>query len=371
MAWLGNYGGTFAGDVASLTRLATSAPFAQYLQEQIFLQSRMIRSGIMARNEGLVATVGTRIEAPFFDPLDPDEERMESNNTWGEEGEGHFKVQKITASTQYATITHRGFAYGVDKLSKLAIGEDPMGVLASQLTPALDKLRTRKLISHLEGLLGTGGPLNPTHALDISKNDTPANTGEANYLTAPAVVRARYLLNERQSAITTIVMHSLVAAYLEQIGMLTYEPAGNLAVAGQGIQLGRGGVGVRNTQLGYFAGLNVIVDDQCPIIAGATPGHALKYVCYLAGPGVVQEGDQSPIEIEPFRNPLSKQDGIVVDYHHVQHVVGTTWDANFDNPTNADLIDTSYWALAFEEPKLIPAVRLVVNTPFGGVVPTP
>ena len=368
MAWLGNYGGTFAGDVASLTRLATSAPFAQYLQEQIFLQSRLIRSGVMARNAGLVATTGTRVEAPFFDPLDPDEERMESNNTWGDEGEGHFTVQKVTASTQYATITHRGFAYGVDKLSKLAIGEDPMGVLASQLTPAIDKLRTRKLISHLEGLLGTSGPLNATNALDITENVVPGSLDEGNYLTAPAVVRARYLLSERQSSITTIVMHSLVAAYLEQIGMLTYEPAGSLASPGAGIQLGRGGVGVNNTAIGYFAGLNVIVDDQVPVVAG-TPTHALKYACYLCGPGVVQEGDQSPIEIEPFRNPLSKQDGIVVDYHHVQHVVGTSWGANFDNPTNAQLLTPANWALAFEEPRLIPAVRLLVQTPFGGVSP--
>lgn len=368
MAWYGNYGGTFAGDVASLTRLATSAPFAQYLQEQIFLQSRMIRSGIMARNEGLVATTGTRIEAPFFDPLDPTEERMESNNTWGDEGEGHFTVQKITASTQYATITHRGFAYGVDKLSKLAIGEDPMAVLSSQLVPAIDKLRTRKLISHLEGLLGTSGPLSATHSLDITANAVPGSLTEANYLTAPAVVRARYLLNERQSDITTIVMHSLMAAYLEQVGMLTYEPAGAVAAIGAGLQFGRGGVGVSSTAIGYFAGLNVIVDDQCPVIAG-TSTHALKYVCYLAGPGVVQEGDQSPIEIEPFRNPLSKQDGIVVDYHHVQHVVGTTWSANFDNPTNAQLLTPANWGLAFAEPKLIPAVRLVANTPFGGVSP--
>lgn len=175
MAWTGNYGGTFAGDVASLTRLATSAPFAQYLQEEIFLQSRLIRSGIMARDERLVATTGTRVEAPFFDPLDPDEEVMESNNTWGEDGEGHFKIQQVTASTQYATITHRGFAYAVDKLSKLAIGEDPMGALAAQLTPAIDKLRTRKLISHLEGLLGTSGPLNATNALDITANAAPSS----------------------------------------------------------------------------------------------------------------------------------------------------------------------------------------------------
>lgn len=370
MAYLGNLGGTFASDVASLTRLATSAPFAQYLQEQIFLQSRMLRSGIMARNAGLTATTGTRVEAPFFDPIDPVEERMTSGDDWGTSGNGHFTIQKITASTQYATITHRGFAYGVDKLSKLAIGEDPMASLASQLTPALDKLRVAKFVSHMEGLTGAGGPLAATHALDVSLTDVPANLTEANFLNSANVIRARYLLNERQSAITTIVMHSLVAAYLEQVGMLTWGT--DALSAGGNIQWGAGGVNVRATQVGFFAGLNVIVDDQCPVTTGGgDPGDALKYVCYLAGPGVMQEGDQTPIEIEPDRNALSKQDILVLDYHHIQHVPGTTWDESYDNPTNAQIATGANWLLAYEEPRLIPLVRLTCNSPFGGVVPTP
>ena len=361
MAYLGNLGGTFAGDVGSLTRLATSAPFAQYMQEQIFLQSRMLRSGIMARNAGLTATTGVRIEAPFFDPIDPTEEIMDSSATWGTSGAGHFTIQKITASTQYATITHRGFAYGVDKLSRLAIGEDPMAAISAQFVPAIDKLRVAKLVSHLEGLLGTGGPLNPTHNLSIAADVVPGSLTEDNYLTAGAVVKARYLLNERQSAITTIVMHSLVAAYLEQIGMLTYEPIGIGSITG--------GINQRNTSIGYFAGLQVIVDDQCPVIESGTTGRANQYVCYLCGAGVMQEGDQSPLEIEPDRNALSKQDILIVDYHHVQHVPGTSWDAAPDNPPNVALATGSNWALAFAEPKLIPAVRLTVNTPFGGVAP--
>lgn len=368
MAYLGNLGGTFAGDVGSLTRLATSAPFAQYMQEQIFLQSRMLRSGLMARNAGLTATTGTRIEAPFFDPIDPTEEIMDSSATWGDAGAGHFTIQKITASTQYATITHRGFAYGVDKLSKLAIGEDPMAAIAGQFAPAIDKLRVAKLVSHLEGLLGANGPLNATHNLSVAADVVPGSLTEDNYLTAGTVVKARYLLNERQSAITTIVMHSLVAAYLEQIGMLTFEPAATLA-PGVGLQFGRGGVNVRNTSIGYFAGLQVIVDDQCPVVVSGTTGRASQYVSYLCGPGVVQEGDQSPIEIEPDRNALSKQDILVVDYHHVQHVPGTSWNDAADNPSNADLATGTKWALAYSEPKLIPAVRLVTNTPFGGVAP--
>lgn len=349
MAYLGNLGGTFQGDVASLTRLATSAPFAQYLQEQIFLQSRMIRSGIMQRNAGLTATTGTRIEAPFFDPINPVEERMTSGDDWGDSGEGHFTFQKITASTQYATITHRGFAYSVDKLSRLAIGEDPMAAIAAQLTPALDKLRTQKFVSHMEGLLGTGGPLNATQ--NVNKSVTSGSTA-ANWLTAENVIEARYKLNERQSDITTIVMHSLVAAYLEQIGFLAYDGD-------------RAGFG-RSQQIGIFANLQVIVDDQCPILG--TSGQQRQFVCYLCGAGVMQEGDQTPIEIEPDRNVPSKQDGLVIDYHHVQHVPGTSWNQSYDNPTNAQIATGGNWALAYAEPRLIPAVRLVVNSPYGGTI---
>ena len=349
MAYTGNWGGTFSSDIASLTRLATSGDFRSYLQEQIFLQSRMIRSGIIATSDELVATTGTRIEAPFFRPLNPVEEIMASNSSWGQSGEGHFTVQKVTAATQYATITHRGFAYGEDKLTKLATGEDPLGVLGRQLGQAMDKLRTAKFIAHMEGLLGTGGPLNTTNSLN--KSVTTGST-EANWFTAKNVVEARYKLNERQEDITTVVMHSLVAAYLEELGFLAYDGD-------------RAGVN-RRQSIGIFANLNVIVDDQCPVIG--TSGQQRQFVCYLCGSGVMREGDQVPMEIEYGRNALSKQDAIVVDYHHVQHVPGTSWNANFDNPSNAQIATGSNFSLAYQDPRLIPAVRLVVNSPYGGTI---
>lgn len=349
MAYLGNLGGTFQADVASLTRLATSAPFAQYLQEQIFLQSRMIRSGIIATTPELTATTGTRIEVPFFKPIDPVEEIMTSSDDWGASGEGHFTFQKIQASTQYATITHRGFAYAVDKLSRLAIGEDPMAALANQLAPAMDKKRTAKFISQMEGLLGTGGPLNATN--NLNKSVTTGATS-ANYFTAQNVVEARYKLGERQSDITTAVIPSPVAAYLEEIGFLAYDAD-------------RAGFN-RRQQIGIFGNLNVIVDDQCPVIG--TSGQQRQFVCYLCGSGVMLEGDQIPMEIEPDRNAPSKQDGIIIDYHHVQHVLGTSWSAATDNPSNAQLATGSNYSLVYSDARLIPVVRLIVNSPYGGTI---
>jgi hypothetical protein len=350
MTTLGNLGGTFTPDMASLTRLATSAPFGKYLSEQFYLKSRMFRSGVVSRNaELLTATIGTRVEAPFHKLIDPVEEKMESSSTWGTSGAGHFTVQKTGSGTQYATITHRGFAFGADKLAKLATNEDPLEVVGDQLVPALDKLMTRKLIAHAEGLLGTGGPLNATNSLN--KSVTTGAT-EANYLTADNVVEARYLLGEQQESITTMFVNSPVAAYLERIGFLAYDGD-------------RGGFG-RRQQIGIFGNLQVIVDDQLPVIG--TSGQRRQFVCYLAGEGAFLKGDQVPIEIEFGRNPLSKQDVLVVDYHDAQHVPGTSWSAAYDNPSNAQLLTGSNWSLKFSDPRMIPLVRLVVNSPYGGVI---
>lgn len=365
MTYLGNLGAgsTFASDVTSATRLATSAPFARYLQEEIFLRSAFIRSGVMRRDPRLQTTVGTRIEVPFFDPINATEEKIESNNTWGTSGAGHFTAQKVTASTQYATITHRGFMFAADDLSKLASGEDPLRHFAAQLADDLAKKKTAKLVSQLEGLLGAAGPLNATNNLTVA---VTTGADADNYLTAANIIQARYLLGERQSAVTTIAMHSLMAAYLEQVGMLTFST--DSLVAGGNITWGGGGVGVGPRQ-GYMpmAGLNVIVDDQMPILG--TSGQLQQFVCYLMGPGTVYEGDQMPLRIEADRNIASLQDAVAVHYHHVQHIPGTTWAAVADNPTNTVLATAASWGLAYSEPRLIPAVRLVANSPFGGTIP--
>jgi hypothetical protein len=350
MAYLGNYGGTFQSDIASLTRLATSGDFSAYLQQEIFEQSLMIRSGIlMQTNQLLVSTTGTRVEAPFFRPIDPVEERMTSGNNWGTSAAGYFTPQKITGSTQYATITHRGFAYAADKLTELATGEDPLRAIAAQLTPALNKLKTKKAISQLEGLLGTGGVLNATQNLNKS---VTTGAGEANYLRAGAIVEARYKLGARQGDITTIFIPPAVAASLEVLGFLAYDGD-------------RAGVN-RRQSIGIFGDLQVIVDDQLPILG--TTGQQRQFVCYLCGPGVLLEGEQTPLEIEMGRNALSKQDVMVVDYHHAQHVAGTSWSSATDNPTNTQLATPANYALAYTEPRLIPLVRLVVNSEYGGLV---
>lgn len=349
---------TFLGDIGSATRLATSAPFRRYLQEAIFEKSDFIKSGVLRRDPRLQSTIGTRIEAPFFDPINATEEVIQSNATWGTSGAGHFTSQNVTASTQYATITHRGFMYSADDLSKLGSGEDPLAFMRSQLADDLNRKRTAKLVSMLQGIFG--------HALSANVLDAAAtsNPTDANYLNVANVTEAKYKLGERGNNLTTLAVHPTVAAYLEQVGALTFSTSA-LATGGA-VTWGGGGVGLTNTTVGNFMGLRVIVDSQLPI--EGTSGQAEQFVCYLLGDGAIYEGEQMPLRIEAERNVPSLQDLVAVNYHHVYHLPGVSWSNAADNPTNALLSGSGNWSLAFSDRRMVPAVKLVVNSPFGGLV---
>ena len=365
--YLGNLNpdSTFTSDIGSATRLATSAPFARYLAEEIFERSAFIRSGILARNAGLSSTTGSRIEAPFFDPLNSVEEQIRSDDTWGTSGAGHFTSQKVTASTQYATITYRGFMYSADDLSRVQTGEDPLAHMRSQLADDLDKKLTAKVLSHATGLIvDPAAPLHATNYVDKSEA-TPGSETEANYISAANITEAKYLLGERAGTLTTIALHPKVAAYMEQIGALTFSTSA--LSTGNGIEWGGGGIGLTSTQVGYMMGLRVVVDEQMPVLGAA--GENEQFVCMLFGDGAIATGDQFPMRLESERNIASLQDAVAVHYSNVLHVPGTTWGAAFDNPTNAQLATPANWALAYSEPRLIPIVALVVNSPFAGLIP--
>ena len=359
----GNLGGTFGVDIASVTRLATSGSFQKYLAEEIYERSAFIKSGALQTSSLLNNTTGTRIEAPFFNSLTTQAEQVRSDNTWGTAGNGALTAQKVTAETQYASIMHRGFAYAMDDLSRYQTNEDALNFVRSQMAQDIDRMNTTSIVSMLTGIFGPGGTLNATNALDISEATAGSET-EANVVSAATVTRAKYLLGERAGSLQTLVVHPNIAAYLEQVGMLQF--SSTALSSGSGIQWGGGGIGVTNTQVGAAFGLNIIVDSQLPI-RGST-GENEQYVCYLLGNGAIQTGQQYPLTVGSDYNLLSFQTEMAVKYSNVYHIPGVSWKSGDDNPLDTDLATVGNWEVKYSEPKLIPAVELTVNSPFGGVI---
>ena len=346
-----NYsGGVLLADIVKRNNLST------YVSEAIKERSAFIKSGAVVRNALLDATEGgTRIQVPEFNPIAPTEEILDGTATWGTSNAGYLTPQKISTGTQIATICHRGFAYAVDDIAVLAAGEDPMGHIRNQIADAINKLNSARLFSHLQGVFGTALSSNN---LDIAKAGTGAT--DANFLTASAVARGRSLLGERGEELDTLVIHPSVAYYLYQVGMLTFSTSA--LSTGTGIQWGGGGVGVTETSIGQFAGMNVVIDSQVNTVAPGTTGHQKEFRCYLIKSGTILEGEQSPLGIESDRNILSKQDVMSVDYHSAYHIMGTKWNDAGDNPTNAELATANKWALTYDA-DLVPIVRLTVNSP--------
>lgn len=352
-----NMGGTF------LSNLITRPEFLSYTSERIFEQSAFIRAGIIQRNSALDARAGgTRVRVPFFDTLSPTEEVITSSNSWGTSGAGYLTSQNVTADEQIMTILHRGFQYATDDLSKLGSGADPLSHVRDQLAGAINKLKTATLVAQLNGLFGNISGSGVLGANTVNKSGTTSATS-ANYLTAANVVAAKQALGERGYELSGIAMHSNVAAYLEETGYLQVQSSGGSVYAGGGV-----GAGLGSGQVGRFAGLNVVIDDQIGVVAGGTATHLNKYPVYLFGSNVIGEGMQQDLRVEVDRNKSSFQDLLICDYHYGFHVLGTKWNANGDNPTNAsssgNLAATGSWSLAYTNAKNVPLVRLLVNTPY-------
>ena len=316
----------------------------------------------MVRNSALDCRAGgVRVRVPFFQPISPTEEVIESNNTWGTSGAGYLTPQKITADEQIMTILHRGFSYAVDDLSSLGTGADPMAAIRSYLTRAILKLRTSTLLAQLEGLFDTA----------LADNSLPKCSGssapdETNYLTAQVFAEARAKLGERGGDITAVAMHSSVYYYLVQVGALTFS-SDSLSTGGA-IQWGGGGINLRNDDVAYFMGARVIVDDMLTPLNDGESGEYPCFPVYCFGGGVINEGVQQELRTEVDRNILSKQDVMSLDYHYGMHVMGTSWTAAGDNPENTGatgLITGSNWKLCYQTTKLVPIVQIHVNTPIA------
>jgi hypothetical protein len=354
-----NYtGGTFLSDIV------TRPEFLSYVSEAIYEQSAMLRSGAVVRDGSLDARAGgVKVEVPTWKPIAPTEERIESNAVWGTSGKGFLTPQKISAGKQTAPILHRGFSYAVDDLSRLGSGTDPMGQIRNYLADAINKLKMATLLSQLDGLFTTAFKGLET---DVSADVIPGTLTAANYLSAASAIAAKSKLGERADRLSIIVMHSSCYFYLQQVGLLTF--SSDSLSSGNDIKWGSGGVGITNTQIAYFAGMRIIVDDNIKGVNGAagTAGHALKYPVYLLAQGAIAEGVQQDLRIEADRNILSLQDVISVNYHYGYHCFGSNY-GGADNPANSVLATGGSWTNIYTDIRNFDVVRLLVNSPFGAV----
>ena len=353
---LPNWGSTFAADFG---RLASQPRMTAAVMEQFFNQFGWVQSGIITPDARINGTNGgPTVELPMIRPFFATKEYPESNATWGASTKGHLTVQKLNADSAFVPIMTNAFAVGTDDLTKWMSGYDPLAIAQQYIGANIAQMTTETLRSLLAGLFGTSGPL-------VSKSITAARASgsvtEANFLTAVNLTRARALNGERGGEMRIAAMHSHVAYYLQQIGMLTFSTSA--LSTGGAIAWGGGGVGITNETVNDMAGFRVVIDDLLAPTIDAVNGD--KYPVYLFEPGVVAMGTRTGLRIRYAENYLSFQNVLVADWSNAMGILGMSWTGSPVHPKDSDFAVPTNWTSKVTDLRNVNIARLIVNTPFA------
>ena len=178
------------------------------------------------------------------------------------------------------------------------------------------------------------------------------NATADNLIGSSAVLDAQFLLGDQYSKFGAIAMHSVPFSRLVALDLISYVPTS-----------------VQNpTLMPTYLGMQVIVDDALPKVAGGTSGYI--YTSYLFGRGSV---GYSPVPIvgespavELYREPLAGGGSgitqLITRNYNIITPVGCSFTGSpaGTSPTNAEYATSTNWALAWEA-KRITIAQLKTN----------
>jgi hypothetical protein len=348
-------------------------PFSEYISEQTTLRSSFITSGLVDTNP--VITENIRKGDTFQIP------------NWAANLQGAMQVpqegvmatvNKLGSNIQRGVVHHRLNAWGASELAKLAVGaaNDPMAAIGAKVATYVANAQQADLLATLQGLYGIPGTSVASYAMASMVIDG-AGSGETDF-SVSHVVRGDGLLGEDGDAYGILFIHPDLNAFLKIREMINYVRAGELpgitasTIAAGSITASNAVFGDSSGQfetndklVPTFAGKRVIVSDDAP--RTGTPGN-YRYMSYLAKPGAVGMGYQSPVRTESDRDILTSggEDILKVQYDMCFHVLGSNYAGPTGDgvPTAANLAAPASWTRVFSN-KNIPMVGIVHTCPIA------
>lgn len=301
----------------TLSDLIVPELFTPYVTEKTAEKSAFFQSGAVRELPSLTAgnKGGQMVNLPYFQDLSGSDNLLDEGLD--------ITPAAINAEADIAVIHAREKAWGATDLARAFSGSDPIGAVADLVAGFWARRMQALLISSLNGAMA-----NVTdNLLDISGNADPAcNIDGASF------IDACQKMGDAKDRITAVAMHSAVEASLAKADVIDYLPASE----------GR-------TQIPYFMGKRVIVDDNMPLSGDV-------YTTYLFGEGAVAYADAgTPVATEVHRDPSSAggQDQLFTRRHFILHPRGVAFtpDAGVPalaTPSNAELADSVNWTQKYE-----------------------
>lgn len=262
-------------------------------------KSAFFESGAAVRSpmlDGAVAEGGRIVHVPFWNDLDPTSEPNYSTDNPAVEA----TPEKVTAGEQVARLAHLNKGYSASDLSGELAGSDPMQRIRNRFGTYWRRQWQRRSLSSLLGVMADNIANDSGDMVeDISIADGNAATS-ANLFSRSAFTNAAFTLGDVFESVTALAVHSVVYKRMVDNDDIEFIPDSKGALT-----------------IPTFLGRRVIVDDQMPVVAGATSGFV--YTSILMGAGVLGYGEGSPkVPVEVERNAAQANGG----------GVETVWERN-------------------------------------------
>ncbi len=305
--------------------------FTPYTIQRTMELSALIQSGIAENNsefDTLASGPNTLVNMPFWDDLTGDPEIMDD--------EGETTPGKIQARADIARKLAFVKSYGVNALSAMLSGDDPMGAIANLFASYWERQYQQILLSILDGVFAAANMAEKVHDITAELDDKALINGRT-------FIDATQKMGDAKNLLTGVMIHSAVEAYLAKNDLIEYKEDSQGRI-----------------EIPYFMGKRVIVDDAMTFDTATGAAEA-----YLFGQGAIAWGNGKHKDIqetEVVRKGLSLagEDILVNRKISILHPRGVKWvepDLGTEKtfPSLIELETGANWNRVYE-PK---AVRIV------------
>ena len=309
-----------------LTDIIIPEVFYPYIMEESLNRNPFFQSGILAPSPEIVAFLaggGKTSNIPYWQDLTGDSDVPSETvaDTVNELGTDKMIVRR--------QIRHK--AWGANALSAALSGADPVGAIGARVAGFWAKAFQNNLIYCLRGIIADNVADDSSDLVVNIATETGTAATSANKISATKTIEAIMKMGDRFSDVKAIAVHSVVYTTMLNNDLIDFVQDSKT-----------------NTQIPYYIGLRVIVDDGLPVIAGGVDGY--KYHSYLFKPASVGFGENPSkiIPVETYRDP-SKGSGIDILYTRRQFAfapLGFSWnkaDNSAITPSDADLYAATSW----------------------------
>ena len=327
--------------------------FAPYVQQLTEEKSRIVQSGVAARDGGmdsLLAGGGITFNTPSWRDLDSSDGNGADNVSIDDPG-ATSTAQKTSTSQEISVRLSRNGHWSTMDLAQALAGSDPAASIASRVAEWWTRRSQRAFVSLMNGVFADNAAV-PTGADTHTQDDMTVDISGGGYVagvtdfSAESFIDATTTMGDSAEDIVAVFVHSVVKSRMMKNNLIDF------------ISDATGQVNIPT-----FLGREVIVDDGMPVTSGV-------YESWLFGSSTIRWGVSSPrVPAEIERTPAGGNGGGQEDLHSrtewMFHPNGHAFIADVSatpgGPNNTVLAAAASWRRVFPERKQIKIARLITR----------